>query len=335
VTRFLVLGLALLFVAPVFAIDCGRLPTGKNPSLEELDKAIGELSAEHGVPTEIIKAIAWRESGCQQWRANGTLVYNKTDCGLGMMQLTGATAKAFDVDKLKDDWRYNLESGIKVLNNKWARAQRRGHVTADPRERRVLENWYYAVAFYWGGREESYLRKIFGSIKDRPGRLAQLIRRSVEVTIPSDVIKGFSFGDSFTAHEGNRFVDKNGNLVKAPTHLGTIGDAKTMAKLDVLLSRGKAGFEKGKPKRAIKYLVQLRTSDLDTYHKAEAEQMLASLSADAKTSVDQADALLKSKDSAGALKLLRKVARDYKGLKVADGAKAKVAAIKAALKAEK
>lgn len=325
----------LLLAAPAFAIDCGRLPTGKNPSLEELDKAIGELSAEHGVPTEIIKAIAWRESGCQQWRANGTFVYNKTDCGLGMMQLTGATAKAFDVDKLKDDWRYNLESGIKVLNNKWARAQRRGHVSADPRERRVLENWYYAVAFYWGGREESYLRKIFGSLKERPGRLAQLIRRSVEVTIASEVIKGFSFGDSFTAHEGDRFVDKDGNVVKAPTHLGTIGDAKTMAKLDVLLSRGKAGFEKGKAKRAIKYLVQLRSTDLDTYHKAEAEQMLASLSADAKKAVDEADALLKAKDSAGALKLLRKVARDYKGLEIAEGAKAKVAAIKAALKAEK
>ena len=76
----------------------------------------------------------------------------------------------------------------------------------------VLENWYYAIAFYWGGREESYLRKIFKHMKERPGRLAQLMRRSVEVTIASDVIEGFAFGDSFTAHEGNRFVDKDGRV---------------------------------------------------------------------------------------------------------------------------
>ena len=93
----LLLLLSLLALAPgALAKDCGRLPKGKNPPVEELSNEIARISAKHNVPTEIIKAIAWRESGCQQWRADGTFVYNKTDCGLGMFQLTGATAKQFD-----------------------------------------------------------------------------------------------------------------------------------------------------------------------------------------------------------------------------------------------
>ena len=100
------LALALLLLAALAssagAKDCGRLPRGKNPSMKELDAEITKLSAEHNVPTEVIKAVAWQESGCQQWRANGTFVYNKKDCGLGMMQLTGATAKQFDVERLKE-----------------------------------------------------------------------------------------------------------------------------------------------------------------------------------------------------------------------------------------
>src|SRR5438132_1519901 len=123
------------------AKDCGRLPVGKNPAPEEIAKAIDQLSAKHGVPTEIVKGVAFQESGVQQWRPDGSFVHNVTDCGLGMMQLTGSTADQFDVEKLKDDWKYNLEAGIKVLTQKWAKAQAEGKLGADPAEKRILENW--------------------------------------------------------------------------------------------------------------------------------------------------------------------------------------------------
>lgn len=320
--------LAVCLAAPATAADCGRLPKGQNPTMKELGEEITRLSAVHGVPSEVIKAVAWQESGCQQWRANGTFVYNKTDCGLGMMQLTGATAKAFDVERLKDDWKYNLESGIKVLNNKWARAQRGGKVGADPREKRVLENWYYAIAYYWGGKVESYLRKIFKHMRERPGRLSQLLRRKVEVTIASDVIEGFTFGDKFTAHEGGVIVDKDGKAHKAPTHLGTIGDEKTLAKLDVLLSRGRKGVDAKKPKRAIKFLLKVVASDLDTYHKGEAEGMLTALRTEATKLLAESKQKAEAGDKPAALKLARKVARDYKGLDVADLAAAAVKSLK-------
>ena len=309
--------LAVCLVAPTLAADCGRLPTGKNPTMKELDQEITRLSGIHGVPSEVIKAISYQESNCQQWRSDGTFVYNKTDCGLGMMQLTGATARAFDIERLKDDWKYNLESGVTVLNNKWARAVRKGQVTNNPREKRVLENWYYAIAYYWGGKVESYLRKIFKHMRERPGRLNALLRRKVEVTIASDAIKGFKFGDRFTAVEGGVFVDKAGKAHKAPTHLGTIGDEKTLAKLDVQLSRGRKAYDAGKAKRAIKYLKQVTESDLDTYHKGEADGLLVALVKNAEKLLAEAHLKAQAGDKETALKLARKVARDYKGLDVA------------------
>jgi hypothetical protein len=324
--------LLLACLAPASAKDCGRLPTGKNPSMQELDAEIAKVSAAHNVPTEVIKAVAWRESGCQQWRADGSFVHNKTDCGLGMMQLTGATAKQFDVERLKDDWTYNLECGVKVLVQKWARAQRKGQVGPDPKERRVLENWYYPIAYYWGGRSEEYLRKIFDHMEKRPGRLNQLLRRGVKVTIASEVIPGFAFGDKFTAHEGNRFVDQEGKVHKAPTHLGTIGDEQTMAKLDALLARGRKYVDKKKPARAVKYLRQVVASDQDTHHKAEAEALLAQIDAGLRALLEESQALEAQGDLAGALKLARKAAKDGKGLPLGDEANARVRALKDASK---
>ena len=57
------LGLLVALAAPAPAIDCGALPKGTNPSMVDLDKEIARLSGELGIPTEIVKAISWRESG--------------------------------------------------------------------------------------------------------------------------------------------------------------------------------------------------------------------------------------------------------------------------------
>lgn len=335
-TRFLLIPLLLLSpMVVVDAKDCGRLPTGKNPTMPELNTAISKLSAEHNVPTEVIKAVAWQESGCQQWRADGTFVVNKKDCGFGMMQLTGATAKQFDVERLKDDWKYNLSCGIQVLVQKWKRAQRKGQVPTDPAGRRVLENWYYPIAYYWGGKTESYLKKIFGHMEKRPGRLKQLLGRSVKVTLASEAIPGFSFGHVFTALPKNKFKDKDGKTHKAPTHLGTIGDAKTLAALDVWLARGKKYAEKGRVRQAVKYLVKVTKADYDTSHKREARALLKSMDELGQGLLKLAAEKGKAGETDVALKLARKVGRDYKGLAVGDAAKALVTQLKAEAKAKK
>lgn len=309
--------LALTTIAPARAVDCGRLPTGENPSWQELDAEIARASSTHGVPTEVIKGVAWQESGCQQWRPDGTFVHNKTDCGLGMMQLTGDTARQFDVERLKDDWRYNLDAGVTVLRQKWDRAQREGKVPGDPEARRVLENWYYAIAYYWGRKSEEYLRKILGHIERRPGALQQLLRRGVKVTIASEVIPGFTFGDRFLAHPQHRLEDKDGKVHRVETHLGTIGDAETLAQLDVLMTRARRAQERGQTKKAVAYLQRVIEVGLDTEHQGQARTLLAEVEAAAAGQLGEAQALAERGEAAAAKRALRRLVRDCEGLDVA------------------
>ena len=324
-TLFLPLLLALAPAGLAAGKDCGRLPTGKNPSVEELGAEIARISAKHNVPTEIIKAIAWRESGCQQWRADGSFVYNKTDCGLGMFQLTGATAAQFDIERLKDEWTYNLECGVTVMVEKWKRAERKGQVPSDPEARRVLENWYYPVAYYWGGQTEEYLVKVFDHLDKRPGKLQQLLSRGVKITLASEAIPGFSWGDSFRAWPDGRFTDKEGKDHAAPTHAGTIGDPRTMAMLEALLARAQKEIDKGKPERALKYLIRIVEADLDTPHKAEAEALLASQVEAARAEI----ATLLAGERQLALRELRKLSKTWKGHAVGEEAQAAYEALKA------
>lgn len=317
-SALLSLTLSLAVLAGARAKDCGPLPTGKNPSPEELSAEIARCSAIQGVPTEIIKAIAWQESGCQQWRPDGSFVHNTTDCGLGMMQLTGATAEQFDVERLKSDWRYNLEAGVTVLKQKWERAQRAGQVVADPEAKRVLENWYYAVAYYYGAKDEAYLTKIFAHLKNRPGRLAQILAQPVELTLPGTVIAGFKFGDKFRAWPDGRFEDAQGKAYKAPTHPGTIGDPATLARLDAGLARGKKAVEKGKTREAMRWLDTVVEAGYDTPHKAEAEQLMAELIKAGEEKLAEAARLAVAGEKSAATKLARELVRDYEGHPLAD-----------------
>lgn len=312
------------------AVDCGRLPTGQNPPWQELDAEIARASAAHGVPTEVIKGVAWQESNAQQWRADGSFVHNVTDCGLGMMQLTGDTARQFDVERLKDDWRYNLDCGVAVLRQKWDRAQREGKVPADPEARRILENWYYGLAYYWGRREETYLRKIYGHIEKRPGVLQNLLRRPVVVTIASEAIPGFTFGDKFLAHPDNRIEDKDGRVHRVPTHLGTIGDAETLAQLDVLMTRARKAQERGQTKKAVGYLQRIVEFGLDTEHQGQATAMLREIEAGAAAPMAEATALVERGDPTGAKRVLKRIVRDYEGLPAAARAQAALDALEAA-----
>ncbi|MCA8924326.1 MAG: hypothetical protein KDD82_21125 [Planctomycetes bacterium] len=328
------MSLRLTFVLCLIALpfagakDCGELPTGQNPSPEELSAEIALCSARHQVPTEVIKAVGWQESGLQQWRPDGTFVYNTSDCGLGMMQLTGDTAKQFDLEQLKRDWRYNLDAGVKVLAQKWERAVRQKDTPPDPAARRVLENWYYAIAYYYGGKNEDYLRKIYGHLKDRPGTLSRILSQPVEVTLPSDVIPGFAFGDGFQAFDGNRFEDKDGKPHQGATHASTFGDPRTEAALEALIAKAQQAIDKGKVKNALKYLRKVGEVDYDSAHKRRAEAMALELVSAAEASLIEAERLHAAGELTEALKLLRKVSRDFKDHPLEDQAKERIKAYK-------
>lgn len=211
-----------------------------------------------------------------------------------------------------------------MLRQKWDRAQREGKVPADPEARRVLENWYYAVAYYWGRRSEEYLRKIYSHIERRPGALQQLLRRSVKITIPSEVIPGFTFGDKFLAHPDNRIEDKDGRVVRVETHLGTIGDPETLAQLDVLMTRARRAQERGQIKKAVGYLQRVLEAGLDTEHQGQARAMLREVEAAAAAQLAEARALIERGDTAAAKRALRRLVKECEGLAVAEQAQAEL-----------
>ncbi|MEZ0227004.1 MAG: hypothetical protein ACAI25_00140 [Planctomycetota bacterium] len=312
--------MVLAVASPVLAKDCGHLPSGKNPTPAEISKAMETLSAKHSVPTEILKCIAYQESGAQQWRADGTFVYNTSDCGLGMMQLTGSTAEQYDVEKLKSDWKYNLECGVKVLCSKWDRALREGKVNADPADRKVLENWYYPIQLYQGRANETYVNKIFEHMEKRPGVLQKLLSRNVEVTLPAKAMPGWTFGKKFRAYEGGKFTDEAGKPFKAPTHIGTIGDEQTVANLEVCLAKAKKAIEKGNRGEAVKALVQACAVELELEQRVEAKKMLDELEKKAEEELAKLDDL-KDVDRKAAMDRLRGIERDFAGAPLGKKAK--------------
>jgi hypothetical protein len=319
------LGLSLL-ATPLLAKDCGRMPVGKNPAPDEIGKAMEVFSARYSVPTEVLKGIAFQESGVQQWRADGSFVHNVTDCGLGMMQLTGSTAEQFDVEKLKDDWKYNLECGVKVLVQKWDRAQREGKVTADPADKKIIENWYYPIAYYWGGKGDGYVTKIFDHVRKRPGVLAKLLSRAVDVTLPGSAIKGWSHGKKFHAEAGDRWQDEAGTVFKAPTHVGTIGDPDTLAELELLLARARKAIKANQTGQAVSFLAKACANELELEPRVAARKLLDELE---KTGAqDLADAEVRAAgDREGALKVMQRLAQDFAPVALGKKAKERAAAL--------
>ncbi len=241
----------LAVLAALTAAQEEEWPRGENPEPLVIADEMARLSAVYEVPVELICAVAHRESGIQQWRADGSFVYNKSDFGLGMMQLTGATADAYDKERLKTDWRYNLEAGVKVLVGKWQRAVTREHFPAGIEvDRGLLENWYYALCYYNGKTSDVYVAKIYEHAASLPGRMAQILEKPVEITRPESVLEGFEWGDAFVAvAEG--LIDSQGTLHPATVHRGALGDPELYAFLDRRLQQADRQLERDKPIKAL------------------------------------------------------------------------------------
>ena len=117
---------------------------GSNPSASDIRSMLVAAGQKYKIPPHILFGIAFQESGWREYGSDGqTLVSG--DGGIGIMQLTGATAAAFDVNRLASDIAYNIDSGAKVLSGKWDITP----VIGD-NDRAKLENWYYAIWAYNG-----------------------------------------------------------------------------------------------------------------------------------------------------------------------------------------
>jgi hypothetical protein len=131
-----------LFIGPGTALGA---PLGTNPPDTYIRACLKDAALRYNVPSVVLMAIAYQESGWRQFDANGNTVVgsNATSQDVGIMQIN--TSGRSDIDRLMTDIDYNIETGAKMLDGKWKLAPGIGD-----RDRNVLENWYYAIWAYNG-----------------------------------------------------------------------------------------------------------------------------------------------------------------------------------------
>ncbi|WP_338449582.1 S-layer homology domain-containing protein [Niallia oryzisoli] len=115
-----------------------------NPSLQEINKLLTSAALKAGIPPEVVKAVAEKESGWKQFDENGNPIVSE-DGGIGIMQITNQSG--YDKEKLKMDIAYNINAGVKILNSMYERTDLPKIKGAD---KQVIENWYFPVMAYNG-----------------------------------------------------------------------------------------------------------------------------------------------------------------------------------------
>ncbi|SDM54618.1 cell wall-binding repeat-containing protein [Sediminibacillus halophilus] len=170
----------------------------QNPSYSEISRILTQEAINADIPPEIVKAIAYQESGWQQyWPAgktpeshyskncpnwDGTNVKLGYDCiGIGIMQVSDyrfiedPTEKQREINKLSTDIRYNIREGLKILQQKWNYANAGLIPKINDHDKYKLENWYFAILAYNGlssrnnpqtNPASAYQEKIYQHIAD-------------------------------------------------------------------------------------------------------------------------------------------------------------------------
>ncbi len=160
-----------------------------DPQPDEVNAEIEKLAKAYAVPPIIIKAIAWKESSWKQFNWNtankedrrfckandyvtlrrepASQTYPQGACGYGIMQVTVAPDD-LRVNILQSDWKYNLEAGVQHLLKKWndsvkdietRHRELKGFTqqfTQHDKDKAILENWFYAIAWYNGEGQRAY-----------------------------------------------------------------------------------------------------------------------------------------------------------------------------------
>jgi len=121
-------------------------------STAEVKQLLHETAVKYGIPSEILKAIAYVETGMKQFDDTGNPIVAE-DGGIGIMQVTltdeELQAKRIDKQKLLYDTKYNIEIGAQILKEKWNWAGTR-IPKINNHNPNVLEHWYFAVMAYNG-----------------------------------------------------------------------------------------------------------------------------------------------------------------------------------------
>ncbi|WP_121663659.1 transglycosylase SLT domain-containing protein [Metabacillus litoralis] len=142
-------------------------------SYQKKKELIVEVAKQYNIPPEILKAIAYSETGMKQFDSNGNPIVSD-DGGIGMMQITLSDQELADKqiskERLLTDTEYNIKIGAQILNEKW------GYnfiPKINDHDRSKIEHWYFAVWAYNGlskrndpnEHAEPYQEKVFDYLR--------------------------------------------------------------------------------------------------------------------------------------------------------------------------
>lgn len=211
---------------------------GSNPSGEELASELRSLAQRRELPGEVLAAVCLQASNGFQYGSDGFVVHDMSSCvalhraqgngppGLGLMKLTGGTARLFDVPRLIGDWRYNLYAGVRILEDhyeialasdaEWLKTLIRANAG-------VIENWMHALASYGGTRADTtFPEAVFDRMLAWPERLGSVFS-PVVVTRPHAVIPHWTPGHSFAAQADGTWRCAHEQTFQGPVHVSQVG----------------------------------------------------------------------------------------------------------------
>jgi hypothetical protein len=160
----------------------------------EIKTMLHEVALQNGIPPEILKAIAFVETGMMQYDSAGNPII-AADGGIGMMQITMSDeqlqAQGINIEKLKWNTRYNIEIGAKILIEKWSNPNLPKINDKNPQ---TIENWYFAIMAYNGlskrndptrpQEQRPYQERVLEEIRNK-GLLPISTIPSVTITYPN------------------------------------------------------------------------------------------------------------------------------------------------------
>lgn len=139
---FISMVIALLIISSFGSLQLGgnKVQAAADYTYSEIGQIITEEAIKMAIPPEVAKAIAFEESAWNQEKISSV-------GAIGVMQVYKPEATDAEKEKLKNNTRYNIQQGLKILNDKFE--GKSGKLpSVNDNDRDVLESWYFAVLAY-------------------------------------------------------------------------------------------------------------------------------------------------------------------------------------------
>ncbi|MED3911882.1 Ig-like domain-containing protein [Peribacillus simplex] len=132
----------------------GVIKQNENPSFQHINCLLTNAALKAEIPPEVVKAVARKESDFLQFIEGKPNI--TSDGGIGIMQVTDIPQgydneeKLIYKEKLKYDISFNIEEGVKILNEKYNYLDKNILPKIQGAGRQEIENWYFPIMAYNG-----------------------------------------------------------------------------------------------------------------------------------------------------------------------------------------